>query len=165
LTIIANTLGLKRVDLKKKVRAFLSIFFSYTLALRARSQLINAPEVNQVLPEIPVLGDPVKNLYECHYDKFFITLGLFSPHSQPPNLHPTISSCPRTNTPHIFTSSLPPRAFLHKRNAHSRVHAATRELSKFDPGQPVFGVWGRQELGRRVSVLSCHLCRLSSLLP
>ncbi|KIM37948.1 hypothetical protein M413DRAFT_20188 [Hebeloma cylindrosporum] len=73
LTVIANTLGLKRVDLKKK--------------------LINAPEVNQVLPEIPVLGDLVKNLYECHYDKFFIALAtleqthlipsrLLSPHAR-----------------------------------------------------------------------------------
>ncbi|KAF8967233.1 26S proteasome subunit RPN7-domain-containing protein [Flammula alnicola] len=54
LTVIANTLSLKRVDLKKR--------------------LIGAPEVNQVLPEIPVLGDLVKNLYECHYDKFFVAL-------------------------------------------------------------------------------------------
>ncbi|KAF4612697.1 hypothetical protein D9613_011900 [Agrocybe pediades] len=54
LTVISNTLTLKRVDLKKKI--------------------IAAPEVNQVLPEIPVLGDLVKNLYECHYDKFFVAL-------------------------------------------------------------------------------------------
>ncbi|KDR68659.1 hypothetical protein GALMADRAFT_256432 [Galerina marginata CBS 339.88] len=54
LTVISNSLALKRVDLKKR--------------------LIGAPEVNQVLPEIPVLGDLVKNLYECHYDKFFIAL-------------------------------------------------------------------------------------------
>ncbi|KAF8160158.1 26S proteasome subunit RPN7-domain-containing protein [Pholiota molesta] len=54
LTVIANALTLKRVDLKKR--------------------LIGAPEVNQVLPEVPVLGDLVKNLYECHYDKFFSAL-------------------------------------------------------------------------------------------
>jgi len=54
LTVIANTLSLKRVDLKKK--------------------LINAPEVNQVLPDVPVLGDLVKNLYDCHYSKFFVAL-------------------------------------------------------------------------------------------
>jgi len=54
LTVIANTLSLKRVDLKKK--------------------LISAPEVNQVLPDIPVLGDLVKNLYDCHYSKFFVAL-------------------------------------------------------------------------------------------
>jgi 26S proteasome regulatory subunit N7 len=54
LTVIANTLSLKRVDLKKK--------------------LINAPEVNQVLPDLPVLGDLVKNLYDCHYSKFFVAL-------------------------------------------------------------------------------------------
>jgi 26S proteasome regulatory subunit N7 len=54
LTVIANTLTLKRVDLKKR--------------------LIGAPEVNSVLPEIPVLGDLLKNLYDCHYDKFFLAL-------------------------------------------------------------------------------------------
>ncbi|KAF8343360.1 PCI-domain-containing protein [Amanita rubescens] len=54
LTVISNTLTLNRVDLKKKI--------------------INAPEVIQVLPELPVLGDLVKNLYECHYNKFFIAL-------------------------------------------------------------------------------------------
>jgi len=54
ITVIANTLSLKRVDLKKK--------------------LISAPEVNQVLPELPVLGDLVKNLYDCHYSKFFVAL-------------------------------------------------------------------------------------------
>ncbi|KAF9267625.1 PCI-domain-containing protein [Marasmius fiardii PR-910] len=54
LTILAGTLTLNRVDLKKK--------------------LISAPEVNQSLPEIPTLGDLVKSLYECHYDKFFRAL-------------------------------------------------------------------------------------------
>lgn len=58
LTVISNTLSLNRVDLKKKI--------------------INAPEVIQVLPELPTLGDLVKNLYECHYDKFFIALGKLS---------------------------------------------------------------------------------------
>ncbi|KAK0472691.1 PCI-domain-containing protein [Armillaria luteobubalina] len=28
----------------------------------------------QLLPEQPTLGDIVKNLYECHYDKFFVAL-------------------------------------------------------------------------------------------
>ncbi|KAJ3930831.1 MAG: 26S proteasome subunit RPN7-domain-containing protein [Lentinula lateritia] len=54
LTAVAGALTLGRVDLKKK--------------------LINSPEVNQTLPELPVLGDVVKNLYECHYDKFFHAL-------------------------------------------------------------------------------------------
>ncbi|KAG5635822.1 hypothetical protein H0H81_010009 [Sphagnurus paluster] len=54
LTVIANALTLGRVDLKKKI--------------------ISAPEVNQVLPELPILGDLIKNLYDCHYDKFFIAL-------------------------------------------------------------------------------------------
>ncbi|KAF5392143.1 hypothetical protein D9757_001408 [Collybiopsis confluens] len=56
LTVIAGALTLSRVDLKKK--------------------LISSPEVNQTLPELPVLGDLVKNLYECHYDKFFRALAL-----------------------------------------------------------------------------------------
>jgi 26S proteasome regulatory subunit N7 len=34
-----------------------------------------SPEVIQVLPELPILGDLVKNLYDCHYDKFFVALG------------------------------------------------------------------------------------------
>lgn len=56
-------------------------------------QIIGAPEVNQVLPELPILGDLVKNLYECHYDKFFLALAtleqthllpsrLLSPHAR-----------------------------------------------------------------------------------
>jgi len=57
LTVISNALTLKRVDLKKKV--------------------IGAPEVNQVLPEIPVLGELIKSLYNCRYDKFFSALGVF----------------------------------------------------------------------------------------
>ncbi|KAF9039657.1 proteasome 26S subunit [Hymenopellis radicata] len=54
LTVIASALSLSRVDLKKK--------------------LISAPEVISVLPELPILGDLVKSLYECHYDKFFVAL-------------------------------------------------------------------------------------------
>jgi 26S proteasome regulatory subunit N7 len=73
LTVISNTLALKRVDLKKKI--------------------IAAPEVIQVLPELPILGDLIKNLYDCHYDKFFLALAtleqthllpsrLLSPHAR-----------------------------------------------------------------------------------
>ncbi|CDO75233.1 hypothetical protein BN946_scf184895.g13 [Trametes cinnabarina] len=53
-TIISNVLTLTRPDLKKK--------------------LISAPEVIQVLPELPLLADLMKNLYDSHYDKFFIAL-------------------------------------------------------------------------------------------
>ncbi|KAI0823540.1 PCI-domain-containing protein [Trametes gibbosa] len=53
-TIISNVLTLNRPDLKKK--------------------LIIAPEVIQVLPELPVLADLMKNLYDSHYDKFFTAL-------------------------------------------------------------------------------------------
>ncbi|TFK18526.1 PCI-domain-containing protein [Coprinopsis marcescibilis] len=46
-----GTLTLSRPDLKKPV--------------------ISAPKVNQVVPELPVLAELYKNLYESHYDKFF----------------------------------------------------------------------------------------------
>ncbi|EPQ57701.1 PCI-domain-containing protein [Gloeophyllum trabeum ATCC 11539] len=73
LTVVANTLTLKRPDLKKKI--------------------IGAPEVIGVLPELPILADLTKNLYECHYDKFFLALAtveqtylrpsrLLSPHTR-----------------------------------------------------------------------------------
>jgi 26S proteasome regulatory subunit N7 len=42
-----------------------------------------APEVIQVLPELPILGDLVKNLYDCHYDKFFIALSTLPSYSVP----------------------------------------------------------------------------------
>ncbi|KAJ7445812.1 26S proteasome subunit RPN7-domain-containing protein [Mycena galericulata] len=54
MTVVAGVLGLSRVELKKKI--------------------ISSPEVNQVLPEIPLLGELVNNLYACHYDKFFVAL-------------------------------------------------------------------------------------------
>ncbi|KAJ7771818.1 PCI-domain-containing protein [Mycena metata] len=54
MTVIAGVLGLSRVELKKKI--------------------ISSPEVSQVLPEVPLLGDLVNNLYACHYDKFFVAL-------------------------------------------------------------------------------------------
>ncbi|KAJ7934845.1 PCI-domain-containing protein, partial [Mycena leptocephala] len=54
MTVIAGVLSLSRAELKKKI--------------------IGSPEVNQVLPEIPPLGDLVNNLYACHYDKFFVAL-------------------------------------------------------------------------------------------
>jgi 26S proteasome regulatory subunit N7 len=72
LTVIANTLSLKRVDLKKKVKSLFTFFKNFT---QLSLQLISAPEVNQVLPDLPVLGDLVKNLYDCHYSKFFVALG------------------------------------------------------------------------------------------
>ncbi|KAG2091043.1 26S proteasome subunit RPN7-domain-containing protein [Suillus discolor] len=73
LTIIINALTLKRVDLKKR--------------------LITAPEVISVLPEIPILGDLLNNLHDCHYAKFFVALAtleqtyllpsrLLSPHTR-----------------------------------------------------------------------------------
>ncbi|KAL4064187.1 26S proteasome subunit RPN7-domain-containing protein [Scleroderma yunnanense] len=73
LTIIVNSLTLKRVDLKKK--------------------LITSPEVISVLPDLPILGELVNNLYACHYAKFFVALAtleqtyllpsrLLSPHTR-----------------------------------------------------------------------------------
>ncbi|KAF9818963.1 hypothetical protein IEO21_02377 [Rhodonia placenta] len=72
-TIIANVLTLKRVDLKKR--------------------LISASEVSQVLPELPNLAELMRNLYDSHYDKFFVALAtleqthlipsrLLSPHTR-----------------------------------------------------------------------------------
>jgi 26S proteasome regulatory subunit N7 len=54
LCVVSGAVGVGRVELKKKI--------------------IDAPEVNQVLPEVPVLGELVKSLYECHYDRFFVAL-------------------------------------------------------------------------------------------
>ncbi|KIP03146.1 hypothetical protein PHLGIDRAFT_130324 [Phlebiopsis gigantea 11061_1 CR5-6] len=73
LTVISNVLTLNRPDLKKK--------------------LIASPEVNQVLPELPLLADLIKSLYDSHYDKFFVALAkleqtvllpsrMLSPHSR-----------------------------------------------------------------------------------
>ncbi|KIY50016.1 PCI-domain-containing protein [Fistulina hepatica ATCC 64428] len=54
LTTIAGAVSLSRVELKKKI--------------------INAPEVLQVLPELPVLSDLISSLYACDYAKFFQAL-------------------------------------------------------------------------------------------
>ena len=48
------------------------------------SQLITAPEVIQVLPELPTLSELMKNLYDSHYDKFFHALGTNLPYDQIP---------------------------------------------------------------------------------
>ncbi|TRM63699.1 26S proteasome subunit RPN7-domain-containing protein [Schizophyllum amplum] len=53
-TIISGAVSLSRVDLKKKILA--------------------APEVLQLLSELPVLRDLITSLYDCHYDKFFVAL-------------------------------------------------------------------------------------------
>ncbi|KAG2012320.1 proteasome 26S subunit [Coprinopsis cinerea AmutBmut pab1-1] len=52
--VVAGVVSLERTELKKRI--------------------LSAPEVNQVIPEVPVLGDLTKNLYDCHYDKFFVAL-------------------------------------------------------------------------------------------
>ncbi|KAI0707981.1 PCI-domain-containing protein [Earliella scabrosa] len=64
-TIIANVLTLSRPDLKKK--------------------LITAPEVIQVLPELPTLSELMKNLYDSHYDKFFHALAALEQTHLAPN--------------------------------------------------------------------------------
>jgi 26S proteasome regulatory subunit N7 len=45
------------------------------MKLKPSLQIINAPEVISALPELPTLADTTKNLYDCHYDKFFVALG------------------------------------------------------------------------------------------
>ncbi|KAF8338167.1 PCI-domain-containing protein [Cantharellus anzutake] len=73
LAIIVNTLVQKRVDLKKKI--------------------ISSPEVTQVVLDVPLLGDFLMSLYNCHYAKFFAALAsveqellltsrLLSPHAR-----------------------------------------------------------------------------------
>ncbi|KAK0480939.1 PCI-domain-containing protein [Armillaria novae-zelandiae] len=47
---------------------------SYNDFVALTKKIISSPEVIQLLPEQPTLGDIVKNLYECHYDKFFVAL-------------------------------------------------------------------------------------------
>jgi 26S proteasome regulatory subunit N7 len=146
LTVIANTLGLKRVDLKKKVRTF-SIFCPACPSLTRTFAAHQRPRSESSSPRNTSTRRPSQKLYECHYDKFFVALGPFSPHSQPPPTYtpPLLATLEQT---HLIPSR------LLSPHAHSRVHATTRELSKSDARQPVFSVWGRQELGRRVSVFS-----------
>ncbi|KAJ7208163.1 PCI-domain-containing protein [Mycena haematopus] len=48
--------------------------FIDALSTFTATELISSPEVGQVLPEIPLLGELVNNLYACHYDKFFVAL-------------------------------------------------------------------------------------------
>ncbi len=74
-TIIANALTLNRPDLKKKVCAYIDSLSVSPLIIISHHQLIAAPEVIQVLPELPTLSDLMKNLYDSHYDKFFVALG------------------------------------------------------------------------------------------
>ena len=59
--------------------ATLTIIFSHSCQFVFRTQIIATPEVIQVLPELPILGDLVKNLYDCYYDKFFIALSKVLP--------------------------------------------------------------------------------------
>ena len=54
LTVIANTLALKRVDLKKKI--------------------MESPEVLQVIDELPHVRQYTASLYECRYADFFKSL-------------------------------------------------------------------------------------------
>ena len=54
LTVIANTLSVKRVDLKKKI--------------------MESPEVLQVIDELPPLRKYTKSLYDCQYGEFFKSL-------------------------------------------------------------------------------------------
>ncbi|KIJ54737.1 hypothetical protein M422DRAFT_63995 [Sphaerobolus stellatus SS14] len=53
-SVIAGTLTLSRVEMKKKI--------------------LQSPEVNSVIHEIKDLSDYAKSLYDCHYDKFFVAL-------------------------------------------------------------------------------------------
>ena len=38
--------------------------------------MINAPEVLEVIHQVPHLADYANSFYNCQYDKFFIALGI-----------------------------------------------------------------------------------------
>ena len=70
LCVFSNPLALKKVDLKK-VRfldrsVFILFYFIFYQLTYLFDQIISAPEVTQVLPDLPILGDLIKNVYECH---------------------------------------------------------------------------------------------------
>ena len=35
---------------------------------------MKAPKVTQVLPDLPILGNLIQNLYNCHYAQLFVAL-------------------------------------------------------------------------------------------
>ena len=47
---------------------------------------MKAPEVTQVLPDLPILGDLIRNLYDCRYAQLeqthLLPLCLLAPHTQ-----------------------------------------------------------------------------------
>lgn len=77
LTMIAGALSLPRPDLKKKVRLLCCL--KKNMALTRNVKIIAAPEVIQVIQELPILNDLTRSLYDCVYDKFFLALGMLSP--------------------------------------------------------------------------------------
>lgn len=98
--------------------------------------------MNQVLPELPVLGDLVKNLYDCHYDKFFVALGEYRIRPAPAvtDTDTAIPSNPRTNTPPALTAASTPCTLLRPRDAHPCVHAAARVIPQPHHREPEHGV-------------------------
>ena len=87
-----------------------SVFVPYPTALHVHSQLINALEVNQFIPKIPVPGDLVKNLYKCHYA---VAWGLLSPHSRLPQLTLTTPPFPATLEQTYLIPSLSPHVHFY----------------------------------------------------
>jgi 26S proteasome regulatory subunit N7 len=78
LTVLSNTLSLPRTELKKKVRdrgknAHL-VRESQCYIFVPHPQIINSPEVIQVVDEIPAIGSYTKSLYNCDYAAFFKAL-------------------------------------------------------------------------------------------
>jgi 26S proteasome regulatory subunit N7 len=77
--VLVGAIALKRVDLKKKVRRRLeharlsSTRGCQRIALQL--QVVDAPEVLEVLHEIPHLEEYITSLYNCDYAKFFQALG------------------------------------------------------------------------------------------
>lgn len=109
--------------------------------------------MNQALPELPVLGDLIKNLYDCHYDKFFIALGMSLPLPLSPNL--TISnSYPRTNPPPSLTRPCTACTILRPRDAYPRLFPTTRIIPQSHHGKPQRRFRCQRRFRRRVRPFS-----------
>lgn len=99
---------------------------------------MDAAEVNQVLPEIPLLGDLVKSLYECHYDKFFVALGMCFTSALKPCLTVAkhILSKTRARTSYPISCPIAACTLLRERDADTRLHTVTRIVPQPDTRQP-----------------------------
>lgn len=116
-TVIAASLTLKRPDYKKKVHrrciCVAEIFCIYSLLSHTTHaqilnhscfffQIVNAPEILEVIHEIPHLGDFMNALYGCKYAQFFKSLGKHPTHTL--NYYSNISKCTLSSFYHFLPS-------------------------------------------------------------